>query len=140
MSAPVASAWKIMPTFESQSIEKTIKFYVDILGFNLASVKPEDGEPAQYTFCSIWAGDKAAANIYFFKPPSGTATPGSAYIALGTTQLDLLYESVKAREDVVIADEIQDQPWGFRQFTIKDPDGNSLTFFKYLEGGNPGEE
>ncbi|KAF4977682.1 hypothetical protein FZEAL_5822 [Fusarium zealandicum] len=140
MSAPMASAWKVIPTFKSQSIERTIHFYVDILGFNLASVKPEDEPPAQYTFCSIFAGDKAAANLYFFKPSGDTLTPSSAYIALGTTQLDLLYESLKVRNDVEIVEEIQDQPWGYRQFAINDPDGNTLTFFKFLEGGNPGEE
>ncbi|KAM5344818.1 hypothetical protein ACJ41O_010680 [Fusarium nematophilum] len=140
MSAPITSAWKVIPTFKSQSIERTVKFYVDVLGFTLGGVKPEDGDPAQYTFCSVAAGDKAAANFYFFKPSGDDAvTPGSAYIALGTTQLDQMYEAVKAR-DVEIEEEIQDQPWGYRQFAIKDPDGNILTFFKFLEGGNPGDE
>ncbi|KAJ3458083.1 hypothetical protein MRS44_012192 [Fusarium solani] len=137
--APVASAWKIIPTFESDDIARTLEFYVGTLGFTLASTKPEDGDPSLFTFCSIFAGEKAAANIYFFKPSGRSANPSSAYIALGTTQLDQLHDSLKARDDVEFADEIQDQPWGFRQFAIKDPDGNTLTFFKYLEGGNPGD-
>ncbi|KAF4969985.1 hypothetical protein FSARC_2888 [Fusarium sarcochroum] len=140
MSTPIASAWKIIPTFESQSIQRTVDFYVDFLGFSLGGVKPEDGPPAQYTFCSIFAGDKAAANIYFFKPSSNTIKPGSTYIALGTEQLDQLWDAIKTRRSDVIHEEIEDQPWGYRQFAIKDPDGNTLTFFKFLEGGNPGTE
>ncbi|KAF4336627.1 glyoxalase family [Fusarium beomiforme] len=140
MAAPIASAWKIIPTFESQSIQKTLDFYVDFLGFTLGGVKPGDGPSSQYTFCSIFAGKKAAANIYFFKPESGIVRPGSAYIALGTEQLDKLHASVKGQRSDAIEEEIEDKPWGFRQFAIKDPDGNKLTFFKFLEGGNPGTE
>ncbi|KAF5019563.1 hypothetical protein F66182_8416 [Fusarium sp. NRRL 66182] len=140
MSAPITSAWKVIPTFESQSIQGTIDFYVNFLGFTLGGVKPEDVRPAQYTFCSVAAGDKAAANIYFFNPNGDKVRPGSAYIALGTRQLDQLYDSIKAQRSCVIEEEIQDQSWGYRQFSIKDPDGNMLTFFKFLEGGNPGQE
>ncbi|KAL5603097.1 hypothetical protein FOBRF1_010630 [Fusarium oxysporum] len=75
MTAPIASAWKIIPTFESKSIQRTLDFYVDFLGFELGGVKPEDGPSSDYTFCSIFAGDKAAANIYFFKP-DGDVKPG----------------------------------------------------------------
>ncbi|KAJ4038419.1 hypothetical protein NW761_009245 [Fusarium oxysporum] len=139
MTAPIASAWKIIPTFESKSIQRTLDFYVDFLGFELGGVKPEDGPSSDYTFCSIFAGDKAAANIYFFKP-DGDVKPGSVYIALGTEQLDMLHDTVKGQRSDVIEEAIEDKPWGFRQFATKDPDGNKLTFFKFLEGGNPGTE
>ncbi|GKU17745.1 unnamed protein product [Fusarium langsethiae] len=125
---------------ESQSIQKTIDFYVDFLGFELGGVKPEDGHPSGYTFCSVFAGDRAAANIYFFKSKDDSVRPGSAYIALGTKQLDMLYNAIKVERSDVIQEAVQDQPWGYRQFVIKDPDGNTLTFFKFLEGGNPGKE
>jgi catechol 2,3-dioxygenase-like lactoylglutathione lyase family enzyme len=140
MTVPISSAWKIIPTFESKSIQRTLDFYVDFLGFELGGVKPEDGPSSDYTFCSIFAGDKAAANIYFFKPESGIFKPGSAYIALGTEQLDMLHDTVKGQRSDVIEEDVEDKPWGYRQFAINDPDGNKLTFFKFLEGGNPGTE
>ena len=61
-------------------------------------------------------------------------------IALGTTQLDEFYNLLRARKRVEISEPIADMEWGYRQFTIKDNDGNALTFFKFLEGGNPGDE
>lgn len=52
----------------------------------------------------------------------------------------MLYNTIKVKRSDVIQDAVQDQPWGYRQFAITDPDGNTLTFFRFLEGGNPGEE
>lgn len=37
-----------------------------------------------------------------------------------------------------ITEEIENKDWGYRQFSMEDGDGNVLTFFKFLEGGNPG--
>ncbi|CAI7610422.1 unnamed protein product [Penicillium pancosmium] len=121
----VNTAWKVIPMFESRSIPQTVDFYTKILGFELASVKPEhgeseNGESEQY-FCSIFIGKRAEANFYFSK-------------------LDDFHVYLKSTPSIEFDEEIEDTPWGFRQFTIKDIDGNLLTFFKFLEGGNPGEE
>lgn len=125
--------------FESRSIPLTVEFYTKKLGFELASVKPEDGESELY-FCSMFIGKKADANFYFSKAAAESFKPSEAMIALGTSELDEYYAYLKGQAGVEIAEDIEDKPWGFRQFTIKDNDGNQLTFFKFLEGGNPGEE
>lgn len=143
MATAVASAWKIIPSLESSSIEATIKFYIDDLGFTLGGTKssPPDTPGAELTFCSIFAGAKAAANFYFFQNSSPeTFKSGSFFIALGTEELDQLYIHVKGKEHIRIVEPVTDQPWGFRQFSILDPDGNRLTFFKFIEGGNPGAD
>ncbi|KAJ5619466.1 hypothetical protein N7510_003450 [Penicillium lagena] len=133
------SAWKVIPMFHSRSISSTIHFYTQKLGFKLASVKPEGCE-TELTFCSMFIGKKADANFYFSSATAEAFKPSQAMIALGTSELDEYYEHVKGFPEVEIAEDIEDTPWGFRQFTIKDNDGNLLTFFKFLEGGNPGEE
>lgn len=140
----VNTAWKVIPMFESRSIPQTVDFYTKILGFELASVKPEHGgsenrEPEQY-FCSIFIGKRAEANFYFSKVSAESFKSSHAYIALGTSQLDDFHVYLKSTPGIEFDEEIEDTPWGFRQFTIKDIDGNLLTFFKFLEGGNPGEE
>lgn len=61
-------------------------------------------------------------------------------IALGTAELDEFYTYLQSRRKVEIVEPIKDEEWGYRQFTIKDNDGTRLTFFKFLEGGNPGTE
>lgn len=93
--------------------------------------------------CSVAVGVPAIrGNIYFFKtdPEEQTFHPSRAMIALGTEAVDQYYETLKREGEVEIVDEIADKPWGYRQFTIKDPDGNQIQFFRFLEGGNPGPE
>ncbi|KAB8225979.1 pyridoxal phosphate-dependent transferase [Aspergillus novoparasiticus] len=128
-----------IPMFQSTSISRTVQFYTEILGFELGSVKPEDGT-SELTFCSIFMGRKADANFYFSKTSVEAFKASEAMIALGTRELDEYYRYLKGRDEVTITEDIEDTPWGFRQFTMEDHDGNKLTFFKFLEGGNPGEE
>lgn len=125
--------------FESRSIPQTVEFYTKTLGFELASVKPEHGESEQF-FCSVFTGKKAEANFYFSKVSAESFKPSHAYVALGTSQLDGFHVYLNNTPGIEFDEEIKDTSWGFRQFTIKDIDGNLLTFFEFLEGGNPGEE
>ncbi|KAM0322193.1 hypothetical protein ACHAQA_009683 [Verticillium albo-atrum] len=137
MATSLKSAWKIIPSLQSKSIENTVKFYTEELGFFLGGTEPSEGTPY---FCSVAAGPKAAANIYFFHATAEEFKAGGAMIAVGTDEVDAFYNYLKTREAVKIAEEIEDKPWGYRQFSILDQDGNRLTFFRFLEGGNPGKD
>ena len=139
MHVEMQSAWKIIPQFQARDIPATVDFYTKTLGFTLGGVHGNDeGKP---NFCSVFAGHKAAANIYFFKAVEGERfETSSAMIALGTVELDLFYQTLESLGTVDIVEGIEDKEWGYRQFSIKDLDGNRLTFFKFLEGGNPGTE
>ena len=145
-ASSVSSAWKIIPQFQSRSINKTVRFYVEELGFILGGTHPDDdGEgdksnAPEPTFCSLFAGHKAAANIYFNKCEPNEFQPREAMIALDTEGLDEFYGVLKARNTMKIVEPIEDKEWGYRQFSVADADGNILTFFKFLQGGNPGEE
>lgn len=136
----IGSAWKIIPGLSSRNIAATVKFYTEELGFDLGGVESNDtGRPY---FCSIYTGDRAAANIYIVRHEGDAAdfAPGRCHIALGTEGLDDFHAAVVARGNIEVVEAIWDTPWGYRQFAIKDLDGNRLTFFKFLEGGNPGTE
>ncbi|KAK6512690.1 hypothetical protein TWF506_008865 [Arthrobotrys conoides] len=134
----VDSAWKIIPFFQSRDIHATVLLYTRELGFTLGSEEPH--------FASLFAGPKAASNIYFsLCRQESEFRASSAMIALGAEQHEALYVGLSARrnqgesETFRIVEEIRDEEWGFRQFSIKDRDGNQLTFFRFLEGSN-GEE
>ena len=64
----------------------------------------------------------------------------TAWVALGTEELDAFYRKLMDEGRVTIMQEIGDMEWGYRQFTVRDGDGNRVVFFKFLEGGNPGTE
>lgn len=145
----ISSAWKIIPCLKARDIPATAKFYTEDLRFPLSSTHGDmeadgnekgEGEP---TFLSVAVGDKAAANIYYSKWDGGSEEKlpvGEVYIALGTEQIDQYYDALVANGRVKVVHEIGDKPWGYRQFAIEDLDGNKLTFFRFLEGGNPGTE
>jgi catechol 2,3-dioxygenase-like lactoylglutathione lyase family enzyme len=138
-----ATAWKIIPIFPSNDIQKTVDLYTAQLGFYLGSQKPG--------FCSLAAGPKAFSNVYFtLIPESETLHPAQAMIAMGAKQLDALYAKVREKQSYAtdqgtqgeffkVVEDLQDMEWGFRQFCVQDPDGNRVTFFRFLEGTN-GEE
>ncbi|KAH8813240.1 glyoxalase family protein [Xylogone sp. PMI_703] len=146
----LSSAWKIIPQFPSASITRTVDFYSSKLHFTCeqprttyssGAASEEELEP---TFCSVHIGSKSQANIYFIKAPASaspspsvsTAAASNAMVALGTQQLDEYYAVLCEEGQVSIVEPIGDKPWGYRQFTIADPDGNRLTFFRFLEGTN----
>ena len=135
-----SSAWKIIPQFPSASIEKTVDFYSNNLYFEVGGVTT-NAESGEAVFCSVFLGAKAEANIYFTKNSGGAGQAqglGSAMIALGTAQLDHYYDLLQDEGKVTILEPVEDKAWGFRQFTVEDPDCNKLVFFRFLEGGNPG--
>ena len=139
----VQSAWKIIPHLRSRDIEASVDYYSKVLGFTIGGVHGSD-EAGKPTFCSLFAGKKAAANIYLSKPGAAEADKdwgaGSVWVALGTLELDAFYEELASGGLVEFVEMIENKEWGYRQFTIRDPDGNRLTFFKFLEGGNPGND
>ncbi|KAK1639323.1 Glyoxalase/Bleomycin resistance protein/Dihydroxybiphenyl dioxygenase [Colletotrichum phormii] len=136
----IGSAWKIIPSLSSRNIAATVEFYTSELGFTLGGTKSENDDDSQLYFYSVYAGNKTAANIYFFLCDDNEFHPGGVMIALGTAGLDHFQDLLISRGNVEVVEAIRDTPWGYRQFTIKDNDGNRLTFFKFLEGGNPGTD
>ena len=120
----------------------TSQFYTEELHFTLGGLHHEaEGGPP--TMCSVFVGDKAVVNIYHGLSADKDFTPGWVSIAMGKPQLEEYYGALAAAAAagrVEIMEPIGDRPWGYRQFSIKDGDGNKLTFFCFLEGGNNGTE
>ncbi|KAH7386455.1 hypothetical protein BKA64DRAFT_143923 [Cadophora sp. MPI-SDFR-AT-0126] len=139
MANPTSSAWKIIPEFQSLSIPSTVKFYTTELGFEIGGIHQSSSDP-EPTFCSLANGPKSAANIYFRLCKADEFRASTAWVGLGTKELDAFYGKLVDDGRVVIAEKIEDKEWGYRQFTVCDLDGNRVTFFKFLEGGNPGTE
>lgn len=135
----LASAWKVIPALKSRNIEATVNFYIEQLHFDLGGTHA-DADHGPPTFASVFKGDKAVVNLYHFLCDGDNFVPGWVMIALGTAQIDEYYEALVREGSVNIVEPVEDKPWGYRQFSIKDQDGNKLTFFRFLEGGNPGTD
>ncbi|EEP82729.1 predicted protein [Uncinocarpus reesii 1704] len=109
MAELVHSAWKVIPQFNSTSIKETVKFYTEELSFTLGGVHPDDNPDIEPTFCSIFVGPKADANIYFFECKKEDFHASAAMIALGTDELDEFYRLLTAKGKVFIKEPIEDK-------------------------------
>lgn len=120
---------KIVPTFPVRDVNASVRFYVDGLGFTLGGREGDD-------FASVFRGRVADVNIYLNRQdgPSGTA---ECYVFVEDP--DALHAEY-AREQVPVVHTPRDTPWGYRQFTISDPDGHRLHLFRFLEAAGEAQD
>jgi PhnB protein len=122
---------KLTPDLGVTSIEKSIAFYRDVLGFNVGYEMP--GPDGKLMHADVSSGD---ASVMFdrldWMPEASRSNLGNGtglYFNVGDVDIDAYYASIRAA-GTHVDQEIQDQFWGDRSFTIHDPDGYHLTFAK----------
>ena len=108
-----------------RDIEAAVDFYADILGFERRFVSDDK------SFAITVHGDAA---IHFVRTDDADAlhaTANNISIYLWVRQLDALYATLEARLDELPEGRVRapfDQPYGMREFHVKDPDGCLLLF------------
>ena len=115
--------------------EATLAFYRDTLGFD---VRNDVGYNGMH-WITVGPADQPGTSIVLYPP---AATPGItdderrtitemmakgtyATIILATSDLDGAFERVQA-SGAEIVQEPTDQPWGIRDFALRDPAGNMI--------------
>lgn len=120
---------KLTPNLIVSSVERSLAFYTQVLGFNRGMTVPE---ASPFVFASVVSGP---VEIFF----NDTATAVKEYPALdgrplgltGTLfievdEVEALYEQLKGTTTVVMPFVVQ---WyGMKEFAIADPDGYVITF------------
>jgi hypothetical protein len=146
---PASDARKIIPFFRSSNIRDTVAFYKETLDVKSGPLYPSESNPR---FVSLSWGDKAAVNIYFrFYGDAADQDQqrGQAMVMLpalgdvGALHQHLiqtgLHRKGEADHEVQIfpqrcdVTDVEDMPWGYRQFTMQDIDGNEIAFFSFIE-------
>jgi uncharacterized glyoxalase superfamily protein PhnB len=158
-TAILNTAWGVIPHFSCRSVPNTVAFYTQDLHFQLGGAYTAN--PSHGAMCSVFIGRGAMkGNIYLFETPpaepreggvamdqaaddaslgQGGFRPSRAAIALGTQAVDQYYELLRREGRVEIVEHVEDKAWGYRQFMVRDMDGNEIQFFRFLDGGNPGD-
>ena len=121
-------------------MEQQLAYYVDVLSFELLHRQPDEG-PVE--FCILKIGD---AQIMIGASPEALIDadradhrllqevaprvdkPGPISVYIGVDDIDAYHEQIETR-GARILEPIWDSPWGTRQFSVRDPDGNLTTFF-----------
>lgn len=120
--------WFARPVLHVSSVEASVSFYVDRLGFIVAWRYEEDGRTrvaqVERGSCALILSDqwpeKFGKGLTFISMNVQPETREGAVAAL-----DALRAEFEARGVVV-----KDGQWGYRVLVVEDPDGNQL-FFNY---------
>jgi uncharacterized glyoxalase superfamily protein PhnB len=124
----------LSPLLAVSNIKNTIEFYKNVLGFKIGMVVPDADNP-EYADVSkdgmvlmfipakdhgIGSGEKLGIGVYLYMEIDGN--------------IDEYYAELKNKGVNIVAD-IKDEPFGVRDFMVKDIDGYQLTFNKRLHDG-----
>jgi len=122
------SQLKLEPMIYVSDIEASIKFYTEILDFEVVEYYPDDDIP---TWVAIQIGDQRLAmgntfkNINHIYHPNGINGSGVHFYII-VDNIEEVYQKLKS--SVSIIDKLEKKPWGNTEFAIKDPDGYLISF------------
>lgn len=120
---------KLTPNLLVANVERSLAFYVDVLGFERGMTVPDE---SPFLFASVTGG---AVEIFFNDAANAVkeypALAGKPLGATGTMYIEV--EGVNALHDrlaprVPITMPLVTQFYGMREFAIADPDGYVITF------------
>ena len=131
---------KLTPNLLVASVERSLAFYIDVLGFERGMTVPEQ---SPFVFASVTSGP-----VEIFLNDAATAVkeyPGFGGKPLGATgtmfiemdgsgspgEIDALHDRIKDR--VTITMPLVTQFYGMREFGFQDPDGYVITIAQRVE-------
>ncbi|MGE5244431.1 MAG: glyoxalase superfamily protein [Betaproteobacteria bacterium] len=126
---------KLTPNLVVADVERSLAFYVDLLGFAPGLHVP-DAPP--YVFASVTGGSveiflNLAEAVLKDRPEwAGRTVPSPANsMFIEMEGVDALYDRISARAKVVMP--IVTQWYGMREFGIEDPDGHVIIFAERVQ-------
>ena len=126
------SGWAVIPTIRVPAMAEALDFYQNRLGFSL------EGRGAGADNSSLKRGDarimiEVPGDLYgaeynaAIKERIGSASPMALYME--APDIEDLYGSL-TESGTKIVDPLAERPWGQVEFTVEDPYGTWLTFWK----------
>jgi catechol 2,3-dioxygenase-like lactoylglutathione lyase family enzyme len=101
-------------------LDRTLRFYVDVLGFDVA----HDGRQKDPPYLTMRRGEVhlGAASRPAIAEPEARRPPVGVELVLEVHDLDAEHARILAT-GWPITEELTRQPWGLRDFRLRDPDG-----------------
>ena len=126
MSTEFVSAVPIIP---ARDVDESAGWYRDMLGFEVFHTEREYGIVGRG---ETW--------IHFWGPSGIEPEESNTMLRAGVRGIDALFEHCQAGGIVHPNAPLQDTPWGFREFSVTDRDGNLVTFFEAPQDYDPRNE
>ncbi len=128
----------VMPLLWVRSIEDAVDYYRDVLGFDVEFTM--NGPDGKMMHGSVRSGDVALMFGYYNNgapPAADDKVGGGALLYFNMDEgVDAYYDKVRAA-GAQVTEQITDQFWGDRNFTIKDLNGYELTFAQNVRAFDP---
>lgn len=115
----------VTPVLRVDDVEKSIEYYVGVLGFKL-DFRDDDGS----SFASV---SRDQCHLFLSVGDQGNA---GSWMWIGVSDVDVLYEEIRDK-GARIRNPPSNYPWGSRELHIEDPDGNVLRFGSANKPGEP---
>jgi uncharacterized glyoxalase superfamily protein PhnB len=127
---PVSQPFKkLTPNLLVADVERSLAFYVDVLGFERGMTVPEE---SPYVFASVTSGtvevflNDAAAAVKEYPAFAGRPLGATGTMYIEVEGVDALHDRLKAIAKIVMP--LVTQFYGVREFAFEDPDGYVITF------------
>ena len=123
----------VQPVLPVADAARAARYFRDVLGFEIDFIA---GEPPSYARVRKGHERRHGDPVYLRlwqcsgAPDTGRAWRGEIVIHVGQ-DVDGLHEAY-VRRGVTIVEPLVSQPWGLREFAIREPDGHVLRFCGYL--------
>ena len=117
---------RVTPQLRSTNWERTRAFYEDGLGFRVQW--EHQFEPGFPVFAEV---SRDGLSLFLTEHSGDCQVGGAAYILMD--DLDAFYGEIR-RRGIDVAERPEETPWGTREMSVIDPDGNRLRFGEAKEG------
>ncbi len=118
-----AEIWAVVPVLATDDVSKTAAYYRDVLGFAM------DDTVSGPDWAMLWAD---RCQLFLSLNPGAAATAAGQQIMISAPGVDAVYERHKAKGAKIVS-ELEDKPWGLREYTVEDPNGYLLRFESHIE-------
>jgi predicted enzyme related to lactoylglutathione lyase len=112
---PLTTIGPPVPELPVADVERAQQYYRDVLGFEIGWLQPG---------ANIGAVSRGNVAI-FFRRQQGACEPAVHWIF--ANDIDATYEELRS-SGAKIVEPLEKKPWGLRQFTVEDLDGNRFYF------------
>lgn len=118
-----ARFWAVVPVIATADVMKTAVYYRDRLCFRI------DETVAGPDWVLLWADD---CQLFLSLNRAVAERAHGQQIMVCVPGIDDLYTRHKANGAAIISD-IENKPWGLREYTVEDPNGYHLRFESHIE-------
>jgi catechol 2,3-dioxygenase-like lactoylglutathione lyase family enzyme len=116
---------RVIPSLLARDLDETLRFYQEVLGFEITGLHPQDAEP-------FWAEvTRDGASIHFYNdPPVGTPDRPVMSGTLYFHPSDVLELAAEIEDKVDFAWGPEGMDYGMREFAVRDPNGYLIAFWE----------